>query len=873
VPESQEQFPPGGQPEDAPKAILLFSDGTGNSSAKLFKTNVWRMYEAADLGPASAGKRKQIAFYDNGVGTSGFRPFAMLAGIFGFGLNSNVRKMYRYVCRNYTPRRSEIPGTEAPPGGDELYAFGFSRGAFTIRVLIALIADQGLVHAESETDLRRKSNDAFRAFRAQYHPRRLAWPTLLVRGIRDSITAAWRRSRGGKPYDRTENHHPVIRFVGVWDTVAAYGGPIIEITRGIDNWIYALSMPNYQLSPRVQRARHALAIDDERDAFHPLLWDEVHEERLVRGGVVPQSRLQQVWFTGMHADVGGGYPDESLSFVSFLWMLNEARAAGLRSLRTMTDRFRALANSDGPLHNSRAGIGAYYRYQPRNIGAWVHPPDTESIVHDPQLVGPDGKKQGLLTRVQVHESVIARIRSRTDRYAPFNLPDRFSIVPDPQGETLLQRDDLTPEVPEGNEEEAPPLLPPDVRARATDLKVGAARRTAMAAVWDLVWKRRVVYFATLGCTILLLSMPWWVTRALAPPVLADGRTWIGGVIRMLSVVTPDFLDPLIECMANNSFYFLLLVLTIAVLLRRSGSLERRLRDRARRIWCETLTVEGALPEAGPASWIQAMRTSLAYRRPFRLVKWTLLPALTALTISVLAVWLFLGTIAQLWLAGLERRAALCPADGDSAPLEAVRFDFSPSKTCVPAAGAVERRQRYIIEIEMIEPWKDSGRPSTPEGLAAGRLGLAGYAGIPFRRVIPAYYLEPLLGIRRGPGWLQSGERVHISAADLQQVPDRPFLWRATFIAPRTGELMLFSNDVVVPGLAVNSFYINNDGSACVTIWRADLAARLPPAAPEGSACAKADRRAARRADAEEQRRLEAEKRRRAIIVHDSRASR
>ena len=74
------------QETDGSKAIVLFSDGTGNSSAKLFKTNVWRMYEAVDLGPASAAKRPQISFYDNGVGTSGLRPLAALGGIFGFGL-------------------------------------------------------------------------------------------------------------------------------------------------------------------------------------------------------------------------------------------------------------------------------------------------------------------------------------------------------------------------------------------------------------------------------------------------------------------------------------------------------------------------------------------------------------------------------------------------------------------------------------------------------------------------------------------------------------------------------------------------------------------------------------------------------------------
>ena len=83
-------------------------------------------------------------------------------------------------------------------------------------------------------------------------------------------------------YRKRHNLQPRIRFVGVWDTVSAYGGPFVELTRAIDNWIFPLSMPDYRLNVRVECARHALALDDERDAFHPLLWDEVHEATVAR---------------------------------------------------------------------------------------------------------------------------------------------------------------------------------------------------------------------------------------------------------------------------------------------------------------------------------------------------------------------------------------------------------------------------------------------------------------------------------------------------------------------------------------------------------------------------------------------------------------
>ena len=101
--------------------------------------------------------------------------------------------------------------------------------------------------------------------------------------------------------------------MGVWDTVAAYGLPITEMTRGIDEVVWPLSMPNYRLSNKVRRARHALALDDERDTFHPLLSEEGYEPNPTEGD---PPKLKQVWFAGAHSDVGGGYPDDGLAYVA-----------------------------------------------------------------------------------------------------------------------------------------------------------------------------------------------------------------------------------------------------------------------------------------------------------------------------------------------------------------------------------------------------------------------------------------------------------------------------------------------------------------------------------------------------------------------------
>src|ERR1700710_2308819 len=139
------------------RKIILPSDGTGNSAAKVWRTNVWRTFEALDL-----SGNDQVAFYDDGVGTSTFKPWAILGGAFGFGLKRNVIDLYKFACRNHH-------GDD-----DRLYGFGFSRGAFSIRVVMGLILHEGLVVADSESELDEQARGAYRAYRRKrYHT---VWP-------------------------------------------------------------------------------------------------------------------------------------------------------------------------------------------------------------------------------------------------------------------------------------------------------------------------------------------------------------------------------------------------------------------------------------------------------------------------------------------------------------------------------------------------------------------------------------------------------------------------------------------------------------------------------------------------------------------------
>ena len=157
------------------RKIVLLSDGTGNSAAKVWRTNVRRMFEALDLAGSD-----QVAFYDDGVGTSSFKPLAILGGAFGFGLKRNVIDLYKFACRNWRDT------------DDELFGFGFSRGGFTIRVVMGLILNQGLVAADSERELDRKAHAAYRAYRRErYHT---FWHIEVpFRALRDMILPATTR--------------------------------------------------------------------------------------------------------------------------------------------------------------------------------------------------------------------------------------------------------------------------------------------------------------------------------------------------------------------------------------------------------------------------------------------------------------------------------------------------------------------------------------------------------------------------------------------------------------------------------------------------------------------------------------------------------
>ena len=369
------------------KNIVICSDGTGNSAIKDRGTNVFKIFESIDLNGHRFDPKldPQVPIYDDGVGTEDFRPVKIFAGITGWGLSRNVKQLYKELCRIYDP-------------GDKIFLFGFSRGAFTVRTLAGFIVKCGIIDAQKQPTAKAFDDCVNRAYKAY----RSCYRTALMRLLRGEATeTATEEFKVKFCYAQRTRIH----FIGVWDTVDAVGLPF-HVSDLINAVIYRFKFPNQRLSEQVDHAYHALAVDDDRHSFHPLLWDQ----RGSNPGTLQD--IEQVWFAGAHANVGGGYPKQGLSLTAMHWLMTKAQNAGLRFIPGEYEYYRDHANVDDKLYDPRAGTGVFYRWKPRDIA---------------QLCRANGVTPA------IHLSVMERIAHGTEDYSPGNLPPDARVVITPNG--------------------------------------------------------------------------------------------------------------------------------------------------------------------------------------------------------------------------------------------------------------------------------------------------------------------------------------------------------------------------------------------------------------------------------------------------------
>ncbi|MGI9271554.1 MAG: DUF2235 domain-containing protein [Woeseiaceae bacterium] len=298
------------------KRIAVFADGTWNSPEKGRATNVLRMARA--IKPEVSGG-KQIAFYDWGVGTDRKK---LSGGLTGAGIDKNIMDCYRFLVHNFDD-------------GDQLFFFGFSRGAYTARSLAGFVRNCGLLKREHAN----KIPEAFKFYRKR------------SKASGPNAAAAIKFRSDYAIADITP-----IEFVGAWDTVGALGIPVpFWGTLNEREFLFHDTEP----SKIVQHARHAVSIDENREDFAPVLWSDK-----------PSVDIQQVWFAGVHSDVGGGYKERGLGDCAIEWMLTEANKLGLQFESHFLDS--VMPDPTDRRHNERKGIYLARGELVRNIQGPVH---------------------------------------------------------------------------------------------------------------------------------------------------------------------------------------------------------------------------------------------------------------------------------------------------------------------------------------------------------------------------------------------------------------------------------------------------------------------------------------------------------------------
>jgi uncharacterized protein (DUF2235 family) len=347
------------------KRIVVCCDGTWNTpdttdAGRPVRTNVARL--AVAVRPVAGDGTEQRVCYLRGVGTGRWE--RLRGGAFGYGLSRNVQEAYRFIAELYEP-------------GDEVFLFGFSRGAYTARSTAGLVRAAGILRPGNLGRL----EQAYELYRGRStHPR-------------DVESQLFRRSFSVEAR---------IRCIGVWDTVGALGIPLPGgwlADRVNRRWAFH----DTSLSTWVDGAFHALAIDELRKPFAPTLWQQQPD-------APADQRLEQVWFAGVHCDVGGGYPQTGLSDVALLWMADRAGEFGLDfdpaalpapgtptapdPSAPLHDSFRGLYRRLGPLHRSIGATDPAHEHVAASAAArhgadpGYRPPELEAYLADRRQVMP-----------------------------------------------------------------------------------------------------------------------------------------------------------------------------------------------------------------------------------------------------------------------------------------------------------------------------------------------------------------------------------------------------------------------------------------------------------------------------------------------------
>ena len=413
--------------------IVICCDGTGNEISENI-SNVLKLYRC--LRKTEKTEPRQLVFYDPGVGTLA-RPdpwhklkqdFSAIMGLAtGYGLDDKVLASYQFLVHNYQE-------------GDQIYLFGFSRGAYTVRVLAGLIHKVGLISPE-QANLAGSGLTSYKQFSSDgQHGSGFELKALTDAGSDDDGPLPASKDDQAAQFARIlSTRWPTIRFVGVWDTVASVIVPRPDRFYWPSLEELAFTLEN----PSVKTFRQAISIDERRCMFRLKKWDApqnfMHNRFSKTNNAEPQD-IMQVWFAGVHSDIGGGYPEKQwgLSKYPLLWMIDEAVKCGLEvnpsTVNTLAwgrhrkgSPFQYVAPTiEGELHHSLHGAWWILEFIPK-AAKYKEWPDRQAYFG---FYIPDAEPRVIPEDAFVHESVVEKI-AKDPKYRPVNMPARYQVIPMP----------------------------------------------------------------------------------------------------------------------------------------------------------------------------------------------------------------------------------------------------------------------------------------------------------------------------------------------------------------------------------------------------------------------------------------------------------
>ena len=509
------------------KNIILCSDGTGNKGGYGEDTNVYKLYKAVDI---HNDKHPQITYYDNGVGAreNQNKYVQKLRKAFGLGFQGNIGELYEFLALNYNP-------------GDAIYLFGFSRGGATVRAFLGLLYACGLVN-RYDKDGKGKTIDQL-----QYDIKEALKSYEQISVSRQAVND-FKKDKALHDDKYVPNGNLPIQFVGVWETVSGLGFPndwslafscFFRLLDNVSDKIWPHNYYDYELNATIKNAYQALSIDDERITFFPKVWDESANDF--------SGEVEQVWFSGMHSNIGGGYARTGLSDITMDWMLVRATQHGLVLKAGVEEFFKANADTYDRLYDSREGIASYYRYGPRDIV---------------QLSQTEKGKNKLKGKLKIHNTVMQRIEQGTADYAPGMLPNEFDVV-----ETSL-------------------------KSAVTHVQVDKEhtiwqdnKKQLLNYINQREWLYRI--FAELSLAVVLISGFMWMNLNVVPQDQSGlnlfGR-FFGHIADVLEYFTPAFFENFIHYVIRvHSWIFIALVAVIMAMQRWREHLKHELSEVSKKL--------------------------------------------------------------------------------------------------------------------------------------------------------------------------------------------------------------------------------------------------------------------------------------------------